>query len=200
MSDAFLSSIKKRRSIYSLGKDLPVSKEKIVEIVKEAVTHSPSSFNSQSSRVVVLFGNEHHKFWNIAQTELKKIVPADMFAATEKKLASFKAGAGSILFFEEQEAIAELQKTFPLYAENFLVWSEQASGMAQFAVWTALAGYGVGASLQHYNPVVDEQTRATWDLPSSWKLRAQMPFGSIVSPAAEKPFARKDGRFRVFDS
>lgn len=50
MSDAFLSSIKNRRTIYALDKQLPVSQEKIVELVKEAVSHSPSAFNSQSSR------------------------------------------------------------------------------------------------------------------------------------------------------
>ncbi len=77
MSDAFLSSIKNRRTIYALDKQLPVSQEKIVELVKEAVSHSPSAFNSQSSRVVVLFGAEHEQFWNIVKDELKKIVPAD---------------------------------------------------------------------------------------------------------------------------
>lgn len=46
MSDAFLSSIKNRRTIYALDKQLPVSQEKIVELVKEAVSHNPSAFNS----------------------------------------------------------------------------------------------------------------------------------------------------------
>lgn len=180
MSDAFLSSIKNRRTIYALDKQLPVSQEKIVELVKEAVSHSPSAFNSQSSRVVVLFGAEHEQFWNIAKDELKKIVPADAFAATETKLNSFAAGAGTVLFFEDQTVVRQLQEQFALYADNFPVWSEQASGMAQFAVWTALAEHKVGASLQHYNPLVDAQTHKTWNLPESWKLRAQMP--SAPSP------------------
>ncbi|MGC2917637.1 nitroreductase family protein, partial [Pseudomonas aeruginosa] len=54
MSEAFLSSIKNRRTIYALDKLLPVSQEKIVELVKVAISHSPSAFNSQSSREVVL--------------------------------------------------------------------------------------------------------------------------------------------------
>ncbi len=133
MSDAFLSSIKNRRTIYALDKQLPVSQEKIVELVKEAVSHSPSAFNSQSSRVVVLFGAEHEQFWNIAKDELKKIVPADAFATTETKLNSFAAGAGTVLFFEDQTVVRQLQEQFALYADNFPVRSEQASGMAQFA-------------------------------------------------------------------
>ncbi|VFT34910.1 nitroreductase [Pseudomonas aeruginosa] len=40
MSDAFLSSIKNRRTIYALDKQLPISQEKVVELVKEAVSHS----------------------------------------------------------------------------------------------------------------------------------------------------------------
>ncbi|MBG4737848.1 nitroreductase family protein [Pseudomonas aeruginosa] len=198
MSDAFLSSIKNRRTIYALDKQLPVSQEKIVELVKEAVSHSPSAFNSQSSRVVVLFGTEHEQFWNIAKDELKKIVPADAFAATETKLNSFAAGAGTVLFFEDQTVVRQLQEQFALYADNFPVWSEQASGMAQFAVWTALAEHKVGASLQHYNPLVDAQTHKTWNLPESWKLRAQMPFGAIAAPAGEKAFIAESERFKVF--
>lgn len=112
MSDAFLSSIKNRRTIYALDKQLPISQEKVVELVKEAVSHSPSAFNSQTSRVVVLFGAEHEQFWNIAKDELKKIVPADAFAATETKLNSFAAGAGTVLFFEDQTVVRQLQEQF----------------------------------------------------------------------------------------
>jgi len=209
MSDAFLSSIKNRRTIYALDKQLPISQEKVVELVKEAVSHSPSAFNSQTSRVVVLFGAEHEQFWNIAKDELKKIVPADAFAATETKLNSFAAGAGTVLFFEDQTVVRQLQEQFALYADNFPVWSEQASGMAQFAVWTVLAEHKVGRcpppaadgpppSLQHYNPLVDAQTHKTWNLPESWKLRAQMPFGAIAAPAGEKAFIAESERFKVF--
>lgn len=48
-----------RRSVYSLNKNLPVGKDEIVQIVEHAVLHTPFSFNSQSARVVVLFGEEH---------------------------------------------------------------------------------------------------------------------------------------------
>ncbi|TOP23933.1 hypothetical protein, partial [Vibrio parahaemolyticus] len=82
---------------------------------------------------------------------LRKIVPEQAFAATEQKIDSFAAGAGSVLFFEDQDIVTGLQEQFPLYADNFPIWSEQASGIAQFAVWTALSQENIGASLQHYN-------------------------------------------------
>lgn len=68
-----------------------------------------------------------------------------------------------------------LQEQFPLYANNFPVWSEHSTAIAQFAVWTALAEANVGASLQHYNPVVDEAAAKEWSIPASWVLRAQPP-------------------------
>ena len=198
MNNVAINSIKKRRTQYSLGKNISLSKSEIETLVKEAVKHAPSSFNSQSSRVVILFGSESDKLWNITKDELRKIVPADAFAGTEGKLNSFAAGAGTILFFEDQDVIKNLQEKFALYAENFPVWSEQASGIAQFAVWTALANEDIGASLQHYNPLIDAQVASAWGIPASWKLRAQMPFGTNEKPFPEKTFMDDDQRFKVF--
>lgn len=70
--------------------------------------------------------------------------------------------------------------------------------MAQLSVWTALAAENVGASLQHYNPIIDDEVHATWDLPKTWKLRAQMVFGSIEQEAGEKNYMEDDSRFKIF--
>lgn len=198
MNNAAITSIKKRRTQYSLGKNVSLSKDEIETLIKEAVKHAPSAFNSQSSRVVILFGTESDKVWNITKDELRKIVPAEAFAKTEEKLNSFAAGAGTILFFEDQNVVKDLQEKFAAYADNFPVWSEQASGIAQFAVWTALANADIGASLQHYNPVIDQAVAAEWDVPASWKLRAQMPFGANQKPFPEKTFMDDAERFKVF--
>lgn len=198
MSNAFTDLMKKRRTIYHLGNQLPISEDRITAIIKEAVKESPTAFNSQTSRVVVLFGEQHHALWNIVKNTLKKLVPAEAFSATEAKIDSFAAGAGSILYFEDTDIVKGLQEQFPLYADNFPVWSEQASGMAQLSVWTALAAENVGASLQHYNPIIDDEVHATWALPKTWKLRAQMVFGSIEQEAGEKNYIEDDSRFKVF--
>ena len=191
--------LKKRRTQYVLGKNLPISKDEVTALVKEAVRQAPSSFNSQSSRVVILFGAESDKLWkNITMEALRKVVPADAFAPTEQKLNSFAAGAGTILFYEDMDVVKGLQEQFALYADNFPIWSEQSSGMAQLAVWVALSEAGVGASLQHYNPLIDNDIAKTWDIPSSWKLRGQMPFGSNEQPFGEKEFMDDTARFKVF--
>ena len=200
MSNSFIELIKKRRTIYSLGNNLPVSQDRIAALIKEAVKHSPTAFNSQSSRVVVLFGENHKKLWNIVKDALRAIVPADAFAATEGKIDNaFLSGAGTVLFFEDQSVVKGLQEQFALYADNFPIWSEQASGIAQFAVWTARSEENIGASLQHYNPVIDEQVSKAWNIPADWKLRAQLVFGSIEQEAGEKAFMDDESRFRIFN-
>lgn len=95
-SNSLIKLIKERRTHYALGKDLPVGKDKIQEIVNEAVQHVPSSFNSQSNRVVVLFGDEHDKFWNLVAETLKAVVPAEGWAETEARNNGFKAAAGTV--------------------------------------------------------------------------------------------------------
>lgn len=123
-SAQFLEAIKKRRTYYALSNKAPISDERVEEIVKEIVLHTPSSFNSQSSRVVVLFKKEHEKLWDIVLDVLKPVVPAEQFPTTEKKIQSFKAAYGSILYFEDQEPVRSLQEKFPLYQESFPVWAE----------------------------------------------------------------------------
>lgn len=102
-------------------------------------------------------------------------MPTDSFAPTEERIDSFKSGYGTELFFEDETTVENLQKQFAADADNFPIWSNQSSGMLQFVVWTALEQEGLGASLQHYNPLINEEVAQTWNLPSEWKLLAQMP-------------------------
>lgn len=193
----FLDIARKRRTQYALGRDLPISKDQVTDLIKEAIRLAPSSFNSQSSRALILHGAESVKFWEIVKDELRKIVPADAFPTTEEKIDGFAAGAGTVLFYEDREPVKALQEKFPLYADNFPVWSEHATGIAQYAVWMALAEAGIGASLQHYNPLPDARVAQEWDIPESWVLRAQMPFGSHAGEVGDKTFVDDAIRFRV---
>ncbi|MEK5743340.1 nitroreductase family protein [Acinetobacter variabilis] len=195
---AFLDHIKKRRSIYAIGKNVSLDQAEIEHIIKEAVKHSPSSFNSQSLRVVILFGQSHDTFWHIVRETLRDLVSADAFEATSSKIDGFAAGYGTALFYEDQNVIKGMQEKFALYADNFPIWSEHASGIAQFATWTALAEHNIGASLQHYNPIIDEEVAQTFSIPSNWKLRAQLVFGSIEAPPGEKTFMDDAERFKTF--
>lgn len=188
----------KRRSVYALNDTLPISKQALVDLVEHAVLHTPSSFNSQSTRLVVLFGEDHKKVWQIAEQQLRQVMGDRDFSATQAKLDAFAAAAGTILFFEDESVVKGLQEQFPPYAERFPIWAEHSNAMHQYAIWSALRSVDVGANLQHYNPLIDDDVRAAFDLPADWKLIAQMPFGGIVQEAGEKAFGATDSRLKVF--
>lgn len=195
---SFYELAKKRRSIYHLGKNIELSNDKLVKLIKDIVDQTPSSFHSQTSRVVILLGEEHDALWEITREKLRAIVGEENFEGTDQKINSFKAAKGTVLFYEDKDVVSGLQKQFPLYADNFPIWSEHSTGLTQYAVWLALAEVDIGASLQHYNPIIDADVAKRWDIPSNWVLRAQMPFGSIESPASEKNYLDEETRYRVF--
>lgn len=198
MNNSFIEALKIRRTYYGLSNESIVSDARIKEIIFDVVKHTPSAFNSQSARVVVLLGKNHHKLWEIVKAELKKIVPADNFKTTEDKInGAFQSGYGTVLFFESMDVIEGLQKQFPAYKENFPLWSLQSSGMLQLAVWTSLELEGLGASLQHYNPLIDEAVKKEWNIPTHWKLMSQMPFGKPVAQPGVKEFQPLEDRVKI---
>ncbi len=199
MSNQFLDLIEKRRTIYAIGKNVTQTTAELTDLIQAAIKQSPSSFNSQSSRAVILFGAQHEKFWGFVKGTLKTYTKdADSAAKTYAKIDSFAAGVGTVLFFEDQDVIAGLQANFPSYADNFPIWSEHSTAIAQFATWTALHTAGLGASLQHYNPIVDQQVHSEWNVPENWKLRAQLVFGSVEGEPKEKTYIHDAERFKVF--
>ena len=199
MSNQFLDLIQQRRTIYALAKNVAHTAEQLTDLIQTAIKQSPSSFNSQSSRAVILFGAEHEQFWNFVKEKLKSYAKDDISAEkTNAKIDSFSAGVGTVLFFEDLDVVSDLQNRFPSYADNFPIWAEHSTAMAQFATWTALTTEGLGASLQHYNPIVDDQVHTEWEIPSHWKLRAQLVFGSVEAAASEKTYMDDAARFKVF--
>lgn len=195
MSKDFYNAVKDRRSFYGISKESTVSDTRLQEIVNDAVKYAPTAFNSQSGRVMVLLGGHHDKLWDLTKEELRKLVPPENFSSTESKIHSFKNGYGTVLFFEDQSVVESLQRQFELYKDNFPVWSLESGGMLQYIVWTALELEGFGASLQHYNPLIDSSVSREWNIPSNWKLLAQMPFGKPTASPDEKQFQPLD--FRV---
>lgn len=190
-------TMKLRRSRYVLTNKLPISDDKLENLLGEVIQQAPSAFNIQSARVALLLGEKHHALWQIVLDSLRVIVPADKFAPTEEKIKSFAAAYGTVLYFDDTVATRGLQEQYPAYADNFPVWAQQANGMLQFAVWTALAEAGIGASLQHYNPLIDAQVKKTFNLPETWQLIAQMPFGAAAGADSEKTYMPLSERFAV---
>lgn len=183
-------ALEQRRSYYSINKQLPVGRELVAETVRKITALVPDAFDMKSSRVVLVMGEKQDMLWDAIYDVFGGKVP-------RKKIDSFKAGAGTVLYGYDSGVVAEFQGQFPLYAQNFPDWARQASGMLQLSIWSALRELGIGASLQHYNPVIDEKIRALFDLPSSYVLVAQMPFGGIGAEPEAKEKEDIEKRVRV---
>ncbi|MEF2675123.1 MAG: nitroreductase family protein [Eubacteriales bacterium] len=186
-----LSSLGKRRSVYQINKNLPVSEDEVIKIIKEAVVLVPDAFNMQSAKVVVALGDKQDQLWD-------GIYDAFGGKVKREKIDGFKAGAGTVLYFVDDDVVKGLQERFASYADNFPIWAQQANGMLQISVWTALREVGVGANIQHYNPVIDEMVKKMFDVPDSYRLVAEMPFGGITAEPDPKPEQDLEARTKVF--
>lgn len=192
----YIDLLKKRRSYYNIGRDITLQDQELEDMIGQIVHYSPSAFNSQSTRVLLLLGDKHEAFWNGTEEILKAKTKKD-FSETQAKMKSFRDGYGTVLFFEEMDTVHGLEEQFPSYAANFLPWSDQANAMVQIGVWLALRDKEIGASLQHYNPIVDKMVQETFKVPENYRLVAQMPFGSIKEEPEAKDKKDLSERFRV---
>ena len=186
VSDIF----QKRRSIYALESKIPISDDELKNIIFQSVKHVPSAFNSQSSRLLLLTKDNHIKLWkDITIKALKSVAPENTWNKIKEKINMFANAYGTVLFFEDMNTVKNLENKFPDYASNFLIWSNQTSAMLQYMIWTLFAENNIGANLQHYNPLIDNDVVKTFNINPNWKLIAQMPFGSIVKPSEQKTFS-----------
>lgn len=184
-------SLRTRRSFYQIDKNIPLSYEEVSYLIEDITELVPDAFNMKSSRVVLAFGDKHNALWDQIYTCFDGKV-------SREKIDSFKAGAGTILYFIDQEIVDGMKKEYPLFADQFDSWSEQASGMLQINIWTALTEEGFGANIQHYNPVIDEKVKELFDLPKNHKLMAQMPFGGILEKPDPKEKEDISKRVKIF--
>ena len=83
MKRTFAEALEHRRSYYSIGNVSPVLDEEVVHIVRTAVKNVPSAFNSQSTRIVLLLGDEHKKLWDIVKNTLKQRISPEAFVKTD---------------------------------------------------------------------------------------------------------------------
>ncbi|KAK2838285.1 hypothetical protein FQN49_006433 [Arthroderma sp. PD_2] len=203
-TDTFIELAKARRSIYTLSNASTVPDSQIEKLVHDAILHVPSSFNTQTTRLVLLLQDENQKFWDVVAGVYETMVangtfPEDKWkSGTKPKLDSMRAGYGTILFYEDPTVIPGLCEKFPQYKDQFPIWAHHSNAMHQYFLWTTLESLGLGASLQHYNPIIDEKVAETFSLPSEWMLVAQMPFGVPTASPKEKTFDPVEPRIRVF--
>ena len=187
MDKNFMQAMEHRRTYYHIGGESGIEERQIIDMLDRVLLAVPSAFNGQSTRLVLLMGGHHYRLWEIVKHTLAEMVPPEAMVRTREKIdKSFLAGCGTVLFFEDRGVVEQQKRDNPKYADSFEIYSAQTSAMHQFAVWTLLEDMGFGASLQHYNPLIDSRVAEEWNLSAEWKLMAQMPFGTPLSPPDPK--------------
>jgi len=189
---AFLEAVTARRSNYTLTPESSIPDSRIEEILKVALEQCPSTFGSYTTRIVLLLKEEHFKLWDLVTDIVKSVTPPEQFDGyTKGRLAGFRNAYGTVLYFEDPENTRKLQDSYAFAKDHFPVWAQHTDAIHQFVVWTAFTNEGLGASLQHYNPLIDEKVKAEWGIPATWDLVAQMPFGVPSEPPKPKPTQMK---------
>lgn len=195
-----MEAMRLRRSYYAINNETLVSDETIVQMLEQVLLNVPSAFNAQSTRLVLLLRENHTALWNIVKDVLRQQVEIEKFARTEAKInGSFAAGYGTILFYEDREVVERQKAEMPLYADKCDEYSAQTSAMHQFSVWVLLRNMGFGASLQHYNPLIDDDVAQHWGINRKWRLMAQMPFGKpLAEPLPREQIVPMSERLLMF--
>ena len=187
----YQDAIAARHSAYMLDdriEDAGVSADDVLAMLRSIAPKVPSSYNSQSARLIMLTGDDHRRFWGIVEEVLRAKVNDDKrFARTEVKLRGFAAAAGTVLFYEIDSVTDGLKEAYPSYADVFPTWAEHGNAMIQFAVWTGFYDMGLAANIQHYNPIIDARVAEEFSVPEGYRLVAQMVFGRETQVPAGKP-------------
>jgi uncharacterized protein len=188
----FLEAVIARRTNYTLTPASSIPDSRIREILTTTLENAPSTFGSYTTRLVLLLKEENFKLWDTVTAIVKSVTPPEQFNGyTKARLDGFRNAYGTVLYFEDPENTHKLQGQYAFAKDHFPVWAQHTSAIHQFIIWTAFADEGLGVSLQHYNPLIDEKVKAEWGVPASWDLVAQMPFGVPSAPPNPKPVEMK---------
>lgn len=189
--------VKNRRSQYAIGNNTDLTNEEIVERITEIVKDVPSASNSQTTRVAFVFGDKNVELWDHIFDVQKDVLQGDVWEMMSGVMQGAKGGVGTILFFEDLEAVKEM----PTSPSRLEVYKQNNNANVQYAVWLALTEMGLGGSLQHmnvgYEQGFDKSVKELLNLPEHWEMQAQMPFGSIEGENGEKEYIADSERVVV---
>lgn len=195
---SLLERLQRRQPVSMLGKKVHYSQSYLAEVIQLAIASCPLVYNTQTTCAVILFGQSHQEFWQLVQQVQRQEMPAHIFSSAVSKIQQCELAFGTVLFYQDQAVIKNLQKNVPLMAQYFPTWSEQANGMAQFATWMALADSGLGATLQHYQPSIEQCVAQHFQLNKEWKLTAQLVFGSIDAVSEQSESSANASQCKIF--
>ena len=95
-SKDFLNVTEGRRSLYQLTNESTISDARIKELVTHTIKHVPSSFNSQTARLVVVLKEKHEELWDAILEVYKVQLPADKFEHLKGRVVGFRKAYGTV--------------------------------------------------------------------------------------------------------
>ena len=100
-------SLAQRRTYYAINDRLPVDDKTVEELVKSLTELVPDAFNMKSARVILALGEKQKELWD-------RIYDAFGGKVAREKIDGFKAGAGTVLYFIDQDTVKGLQAQLQL--------------------------------------------------------------------------------------
>ena len=92
----YIEALNQRRSEYSLSPELPVSQDDVVKLIRDIISVTPTSYNGQSPRAFVLFGDDHKALWKIVEDSLVAKIGPERYQKSKGKIDGFANAAGSV--------------------------------------------------------------------------------------------------------
>lgn len=189
--------VKQRRTQYAIGNNTELSNEEIADYITNIVKDVPTAFNSQTTRVAIVFAEDNVKLWDHILDVQKDVLQGEMWDMMSGVMEGAKNGVGTVLFFEDLDAV----EAMPVNGTRGEAYKQNNNANTQYATWLGLTQLGLGGSLQHFNvgyeQGFDKSVKELLDLPVRWELQAQMPFGSIEGEVAAKEYIADNERVRV---
>lgn len=109
---SFAIATQNRRSIRTLQAISPIPDSSIVELASNALLHVPSAFNSQTTRLTILFSEAYRKLWSIIGATFEAYLGAERFTSSgfADKISGYKKSYGTILFWDDVEALEKTEE------------------------------------------------------------------------------------------
>ena len=92
----FFEAVADRKTVYALSNESVVPDARIKEIVENAIKDTPSAFNSQTTRLVVVLGKKHEELWDAVAGVYKAFLPEDKFKHLNERFVGHRAGYGTV--------------------------------------------------------------------------------------------------------
>jgi predicted oxidoreductase (fatty acid repression mutant protein) len=108
--------VKSRRTFYDLEAESPIPDSTIDHVVKNAILHVPSSFNTQTTRAILLLKGEHRKLWDATIEIMEGLVAVGQISHeafcthTKPKLEGFRGAYGTVCVITPPKAELSLNR------------------------------------------------------------------------------------------